>query len=163
MLVGVTPWECRSEKELIRKLATVPFTVPEKYKLSAHIKFLLHKMCAVDKTARMQKEEFNELNLKNFVSLHHFNDPSSTKKIDEAPKRTTQSPSSKVRRSKSKTRAGSKEGNKEGKGKTEREYKLGRRKRSVEKKKSVEKEVVSTKTYGVKGEEAQAVGVASEL
>jgi serine/threonine protein kinase len=58
LLVGVTPWECRSEKELIKKLATIPFAVPEKYKMSAHIKFLLHKMCAVDKTARMQKEEF---------------------------------------------------------------------------------------------------------
>jgi len=28
LLVGVTPWECRSEKELIKKLATIPFSVP---------------------------------------------------------------------------------------------------------------------------------------
>ena len=73
MLVGVTPWECRSEKELIKKLATLPFNIPEKFKISAGIKFLLDKMCAVDKAGRMQKEEFLELNLKNFTSLSYFN------------------------------------------------------------------------------------------
>ena len=43
--------------------------------LSSHIKFLLNKMCSVDKATRMHQEEFFELNLKNFVSLHNFNDP----------------------------------------------------------------------------------------
>lgn len=75
LLVGITPWECRSEKELIKKLATVPFSVPQRTKLSVHIKFLLQKMCSVDGAQRMRKEEFGELNLKNFVSLVNFNDP----------------------------------------------------------------------------------------
>ena len=44
-----------SEKELIKKLATLPFSIPEKFKISAGIKFLLDKMCAVDKSGRMQK------------------------------------------------------------------------------------------------------------
>lgn len=55
LLVGVTPWECRSEKELIKKLATLPFSIPEKYKLSTSIKYLLNKMCSVDKSTRMQR------------------------------------------------------------------------------------------------------------
>ena len=49
LLVGQTPWECRSEKELIKKLSTVPFNINEKYKMSAHIKYLLYKLCSVDK------------------------------------------------------------------------------------------------------------------
>ena len=58
LLIGVTPWECRSEKELVKKLATVPFSISEKYKLSASIRFLLNKMCSVDQSGRMVKEEF---------------------------------------------------------------------------------------------------------
>jgi hypothetical protein len=130
MLVGVTPWECRSEKELIKKLATVPFTIPEKYKLSASIKFLLNKLCSVDKQTRMQKAEFLDLNLKNFVSLNNFNEPlASSRRGDEAKRSiANQSPAARLRRSKSKSRPMSKE-----KGKGEKEYKLGRRKKSTEK------------------------------
>ena len=123
LLVGVTPWECRSEKELIKKLASVPFAVPEKYYLSAHIKFLLQKMCAVEKTNRMTREEFCELNLKNFVSLNNFNDTA----LKDPPKKNTASPA-KLKKSRGK---GSKE--KDIKVKVEREYKLGRRKKSADK------------------------------
>ncbi|CAM5999471.1 unnamed protein product [Sphagnum balticum] len=47
LLAGVTPWECRSEKELIRKLSTQPFSFPLKQKVSASIQYLLQKLCAV--------------------------------------------------------------------------------------------------------------------
>lgn len=127
--MGVTPWECRSEKELIKKLATIPFSVPEKSKLSSHIKYLLNKMCSVDKSTRMQREEFEGLNLKNFVSLNNFNDPlSSSQKIEVSRKNMIQSPPNKIKRSKSKNKVMSKE-----KGKADKEYKLGKRKKSVEK------------------------------
>jgi hypothetical protein len=73
---------------LIKKLATVPFSIPEKYRVSSHIKYLLQKMCSVDKASRMSREEFCELNLKNFVSLNNFNDPmlSTSKKVEEGKK-----------------------------------------------------------------------------
>lgn len=127
LLVGVTPWECRSEKELIKKLATLPFSVPEKYKLSASIKYLLNKMCSVDKTTRMQREEFENLNLKNFVSLNNFNEPLyNSQKIEPVRKNPMQSPPPRVKRSKSKNKVHSKE-------KVKGEYKLNKRKKSSEK------------------------------
>lgn len=68
-------------------------------------------MCSVDKCNRMQKEEFFDLNIKNFVSLNNFNDPplSHSKKIDD-PKRSAigQSPANKIKRSKSKNKPYSK-------------------------------------------------------
>ena len=128
LLVGVTPWECRSEKELIKRLATVPFSVPEKYRLSSSIKFLLNKMCSVDKATRLQKEEFAEINIRNFGCLNNFNDPplAPSKRTEEAKRSVAnQSPANKIRRSKSKSRPMSKE--------KAREYKLGRRRKSAEK------------------------------
>ena len=55
-------------------MSTTPFSVPEKYKLSSGIKYLLGKMCAVNKEDRMSKEEFLELNLHNFNSLTNYNE-----------------------------------------------------------------------------------------
>jgi hypothetical protein len=74
MMVGITPWECKSEKELIRRMSTTPFIVPEKYKISSSVKYLLTKMCAVNKEERMTKEEFIELNIHNFHSLINYNE-----------------------------------------------------------------------------------------
>jgi len=48
MMVGLTPWESRSEKELIRKMCTNPFDIPSKYKVTSSIKYLLSKMCQVN-------------------------------------------------------------------------------------------------------------------
>lgn len=77
----------------------------------------------------MQREEFEGLNLKNFVSLNNFNDPlSSSQKIEVNRKNMIQSPPNKIKRSKSKNKVMSKE-----KGKADKEYKLGKRKKSVEK------------------------------
>jgi hypothetical protein len=47
-------------------------------------------MCAVDKANRMTREEFSELNLKNFVSLNNFNDPNL--KDTDRPKKNSGSP-----------------------------------------------------------------------
>lgn len=59
-------------------------------------------MCAVDKTQRMQKEEFLELNMKNFVSLNNFNDPLlSSKDFDKANSKKIGSPA-KLKKSKAK-------------------------------------------------------------
>jgi hypothetical protein len=66
-------------------------------------------MCSVDKTNRMQKEEFCELNIKNFICLKNFNDPlaSSNKKVEELTKKNHGSPI-KLKKSKSKNKFGSK-------------------------------------------------------
>lgn len=89
----------------------------------------------------MQREEFDEINLKNFVSLNNFNDPLTlSQKVDPPRKNAVASPANRIKRSKSKNKPYSKE-----KVKVEKEYKLGRRKKSTEKaantprKKSVEK------------------------
>lgn len=37
-------------------MSTVPFYIPEKYKISTPIKYLLSKLCAVNKDERMSKE-----------------------------------------------------------------------------------------------------------
>ena len=114
---------------MVKKLATVPFSISEKYKLSASIRFLLNKMCSVDQSGRMMREEFMELNLKNFTTLNHFNDPHLVMKKDESKRSTAnQSPANRIKRSKSKnSKPVSKEKIKE------KEYRLGRRKKSTEK------------------------------
>lgn len=63
MLVGSTPWESRTEKELIRKMTTVPFKIPEKAQLTNDIRNLLRSMCATENSHRMDREEFLNLRL----------------------------------------------------------------------------------------------------
>ena len=81
-------------------------------------------MCSVDQAGRMLREEFVELNLKNFTTLNHFNDPHLAVRKEEVKRSAAhQSPANRIKRSKSKS---SKPVSKE-KGK---EYRLGRRKKS---------------------------------
>lgn len=67
-------------------------------------------MCSVEQGTRMKKEEFCELNLKNFVSLNNFNDPSlsskdiiSSKDLRESSSKKRASPMAKMKKSKTKT------------------------------------------------------------
>lgn len=85
-------------------------------------------MCAVEKGVRMTREEFLELNMKNFVSLNNFNDPLLASKDSDRPSKKVNSP---AKLKKSKVKATSKE--KDIKVKVDREYKLGRRKKSSDK------------------------------
>jgi serine/threonine-protein kinase ULK/ATG1 len=41
MIIGVTPWECSSEKELIRRLTSLPLKIPSKARISLSTKHLL--------------------------------------------------------------------------------------------------------------------------
>ena len=75
LIVGVTPWESRSEKELVRKMQTLPFQVPSKHKhkLSPSLHFLLAKMCQPLREQRMTRDEFMHLTLANFTDLSQLN------------------------------------------------------------------------------------------
>jgi hypothetical protein len=87
--------------------------------------------------------------MKNFVSLNNFNDPLLASKDSDKPKKV----SSPAKLKKSKAKGASKE--KDMKLKVDREYKLGRRKKSsdkVERKKSIEKDSPTVKTYSLKEE-----------
>ena len=55
MLCACTPWESRTEKDLIRKMTSLPFKIPEKVELSTHLKSILSQLCAVEATERMGK------------------------------------------------------------------------------------------------------------
>ena len=74
MMVGITPWQSKSQKELIRKMNTMAFSIPQKYKITSPIKFLLEKMCSPNRDDRMSKEEFMDLKIDNFISLITFNE-----------------------------------------------------------------------------------------
>lgn len=63
LMVGCTPWESRTERDLVRKMTTVPFRIPDKYGLSASMKSLLRKMCAINYSDRMGQSEFLNLSL----------------------------------------------------------------------------------------------------
>lgn len=49
------------------------FSIPQKYKITSPIKFLLEKMCCPSRDDRMTKEEFMDLKIDNFISLITFN------------------------------------------------------------------------------------------
>lgn len=55
LLVGCTPWESRTEKDLIKKLTNSPFKIPERYLMTERTKKLLHLLCNVNATERMGK------------------------------------------------------------------------------------------------------------
>lgn len=61
MLSGSTPWESRTEKDLIKKMTSVPFKFPERLELSVHLKNILKKLCAIETSERMSAEDFSKL------------------------------------------------------------------------------------------------------
>lgn len=58
LLVGNTPWESRTQKDLIKKMNTTPFKVPERCLVSFLVKKTLMKMCETKPKKRMTKQEF---------------------------------------------------------------------------------------------------------
>lgn len=48
LLTGATPWESRTEKDLIKKMTTVPFKISEKHLISTPIKKLLKHLCEIN-------------------------------------------------------------------------------------------------------------------
>lgn len=48
LLTGITPWECKNEKELIKKMNTLPYSLGEKYKINGTTRSLLEKLCSID-------------------------------------------------------------------------------------------------------------------
>ena len=63
LVVGTAPWEARTEKELIRKMSSIPFKIPSKVGLSLEVKNLLKTLCEVDPQKRMNKDQFMQLKL----------------------------------------------------------------------------------------------------
>lgn len=53
MLHGETPWECRTESELIEKMTRVPVKFRENLGISQEIKDFIKKCLEVDETRRM--------------------------------------------------------------------------------------------------------------
>lgn len=64
LLTGITPWECKNEKELIKKMTNLPYSLSERHKISASVKNILEKLCAIEPEKRTSKEEFMALKLK---------------------------------------------------------------------------------------------------
>jgi serine/threonine protein kinase len=56
LLTGITPWECKNEKELIKKMNTLPYSLGEKYKINSTTRSLLEKLCSIDPEKRLNKE-----------------------------------------------------------------------------------------------------------
>jgi len=56
LLTGVTPWECKNEKELIKKMNTLPYILEEKFKVTATTRALLEKLCSIDPENRLTKD-----------------------------------------------------------------------------------------------------------
>ena len=63
LLTGTTPWECREEKQLIKKIKEEPYFLADHFKVSTSIANILKSMCAVAMEERITKEDFLNLNL----------------------------------------------------------------------------------------------------
>jgi serine/threonine protein kinase len=48
LLTGITPWECKNEKELIKKMNNLPYCLAERFKISSNNRALLEKLCSID-------------------------------------------------------------------------------------------------------------------
>ena len=57
LLHGETPWQCRDEKELTRKMLQTPVKFRESLKLSPEIKAFIKRCLEVDEKKRMSLED----------------------------------------------------------------------------------------------------------
>lgn len=55
MLTGTTPWESKSQKDLIKKMKKQQLEFPMRLRISQNVKKLIEKMCDVNYDARMNQ------------------------------------------------------------------------------------------------------------
>ena len=60
LLHGQTPWECRTEKELMDKMVKVPVRFKDHLNLSNEIKYFIKKCLEVDEAKRMSLSDLKE-------------------------------------------------------------------------------------------------------
>ena len=65
LLHGETPWECKTEKELMDKMVTVPVTFRESLSLSEGMKLFIKKCLEVNEEQRMSLKDLKEWNKNN--------------------------------------------------------------------------------------------------
>jgi serine/threonine-protein kinase ULK2 len=65
LLHGETPWECKTEKELMDKMVTVPVTFRESLSLSEGMKLFIKKSLEVNEEQRMSLNDLKEWNKNN--------------------------------------------------------------------------------------------------
>lgn len=65
LLHGETPWECKTEKELMDKMVTVPVTFRESLSLSEGMKLFIKKCLEVNEEQRMSLNDLKEWNKNN--------------------------------------------------------------------------------------------------
>lgn len=65
LLHGETPWECKTEKELMDKMVTVPVTFRESLNLSEGMKLFIKKCLEVNEEQRMSLNDLKEWNKNN--------------------------------------------------------------------------------------------------
>jgi serine/threonine protein kinase len=65
LLHGETPWECKTEKELMDKMVTVPVTFRESLTLSEGMKLFIKKCLEVNEEQRMSLNDLKEWNKNN--------------------------------------------------------------------------------------------------
>ena len=87
MLTGSTPWECKHEKELIRKLKTLPYAFPDRFKVSPDTHSLLTKFCSIDPGERLSRNELMQLR------LGKYSQPDATKTPSALTRSTSQAES----------------------------------------------------------------------
>jgi serine/threonine protein kinase len=56
LMTGITPWECKNEKELIKKMNSLPYCLSERFKISTANRELLERLCSLDAEKRLAKE-----------------------------------------------------------------------------------------------------------
>jgi serine/threonine-protein kinase ULK2 len=60
MLHGETPWECRTESELIDKMTKIPVRFKETISVSKEVKEFIRKCLEIDETKRMGLSDLRE-------------------------------------------------------------------------------------------------------
>lgn len=56
MLHGDTPWQCKTEKELIEKMVKIPVKFRDSLKISSDLKDFIRKCLEISETKRMSLE-----------------------------------------------------------------------------------------------------------
>lgn len=65
MLHGDTPWQCKTQKELIDKMVRIPIKFKDSLKISNNMKDFIRKCLETDETKRMSLQ-----GLKEWISLN---------------------------------------------------------------------------------------------
>ena len=69
LLTGITPWECKNEKELIKKMNSLPYSLSDRFQVSSTTRSLLIRLCSINPDLRLNRTDFLNLHLQRLTQV----------------------------------------------------------------------------------------------